>query len=190
LHGRFFVQFAVASLAILRQREFGAGQPHDAERAQLRKAEGMGMIKGFKHIMFPVDFSAHGDQAGPYAAWFAEVSQGTVHLVHVIGNPADPIYEPEKVSNWVMVEHAEKQAQELIEKAAQECLPASCPRELHILHGDPYQKLMEATEQIKPDLIVMSTHGRGGIAHLVIGSVAEKVVRHAACPVFVVHRQE
>ncbi|MBI4515235.1 MAG: universal stress protein [Deltaproteobacteria bacterium] len=147
------------------------------------------MVKGFKRIMLPIDFSVHCDQAGPYAAWFAEMSQGTVHLVHVIGNPADPLYEPEQVPHWTMVEHAEKKAQELIEKAAQECLPANCPRQFHILHGDPYEKLIEAAAGIEPDLIVMSTHGRGGVVHLVMGSVAEKVVRHASCPVFVIHRE-
>jgi nucleotide-binding universal stress UspA family protein len=144
------------------------------------------MVDGFKRIMLPVDFSEHCDRAAHHAAWFARVSRGRVHLVHVIANPADPLYEPEEVPHWDMVEHSEKKAQELIEATAQRCLPPDCPREFHLAQGDPYAKLMDVAQRIQPDLIVMSTHGRSGLAHLVIGSVAEKVVRHAPCPVFVV----
>jgi nucleotide-binding universal stress UspA family protein len=146
------------------------------------------MANGFKRIMLPVDFSEHCDRAAKHASWFARVSHGTIHLVHVIANPADPLYEPQEVPNWVMVEHSEKKARALLDKASQQCLPADCPREYHILHGDPYEKLMEVANQIDPDLIVMSTHGRGGVAHLVIGSVTEKIVRHATCPVFIISR--
>ena len=147
------------------------------------------MVDGFRCIMLPVDFSLHCDRAAAFAAWFAQVSHGTVHLVHVISNPADPLYEPEEVPHWVMVEHAEKKAKAIIEATAAQCLPSQCPRECHVVHGEPYEKLLEVAQRIDPDLIVMSTHGRGGVAHLVIGSVAEKIVRHAPCPVFVVRRE-
>jgi nucleotide-binding universal stress UspA family protein len=146
------------------------------------------MVSGFKRIMLPVDFSQHCDQAAEYAVWFASSSNGTIHLVHVIGNPADPLYDPEQVPHWDMVDHSEKRARALLESSAQRCLPPECPRQCHVLHGDPYEKLMEAAKRIEPDLIVMSTHGRGSVAHLVIGSVTEKTVRHAPCPVFVVRR--
>lgn len=142
----------------------------------------------FKRVMLPTDFSRYGGRAATYAVWLARQSGGTVHVVHVVDNPADSLYEPEEVPLWVMVEHAGKKAQELLEAFAKERLPADCPRELHVLHGDPYAKLMEAVKTIAPDAIVMSTHGRSGIAHLVIGSVAEKLVRHATCPVFVARR--
>ncbi len=148
------------------------------------------MVEGFKCIMLPVDFSEHGNRAAEYAAWFARSPAATVHLVHVIVNPADPIYEPGEVVHWDLVEHSEKKAQALLEATGQRCLPANCARRCHVLQGDAYEKLMEAVQQIQPDLIVMSSHGRGGIAHLVIGSVAEKMVRHAPCPVFVVRRTD
>ncbi|HVN86186.1 MAG TPA: universal stress protein [Candidatus Binatia bacterium] len=146
------------------------------------------MVDGFKRIMLPVDFSEHCDRAAEHAAWFARISGGTVHLVHVITNPADPLYQPQEVPHWVMVEHSEEKARALLADAAQRCLPADCPHECHVLQGDPHDKLLEAAKRIEPDLIVMSTHGRGGVAHLVIGSVTEKMVRHSPCPVFVIHR--
>jgi len=148
------------------------------------------MVDGFKCIMVPIDFSTHCDWAAEYASWFARVSKAAVHLVHVIVNPADAVYEPEEVPNWDMVDHAEKKAREMVEAFAAKCLKANVSRpEIHVLHGDPYEKLMETARHIEPDLIVMSTRGRGGVAYLVIGSVTEKMVRHAPCPVFVARRQ-
>ena len=145
------------------------------------------MISGFKRILLPIDFSEHCDRVADYAAWFARISQGTVHLVHVVANPADPIYVPQEVAYWLMVEHSERKARELLEAAAQRCLPADCAREFHILQGDPYEKLMEAAASIRPDLVVLSSHGHSRIAHLVMGSVAEKITRHATCPVLLIH---
>jgi len=111
-----------------------------------------------------------------------------VHLVHVIANPLDATYEPEEAARWLLVEHAERKANEWLRSYGQRHLPPGSPREHHILHGDPYGKLLEVANQVLPDVIVMSTHGRSGVAHLLIGSVAEKIVRHAPCPVFVIHR--
>ena len=146
------------------------------------------MVEGFKCIMLPIDFSEHCDRAAEYAAWFARACNATVHLVHVIANPIDPIYEPGEVVHWDLVPYAEEKARALLEAAGQRCLPAECAREYHVFDGDPYGKLIGAVESIHPDLIVMSSHGRSSIGHLLIGSATEKMVRHAPCPVFVVRR--
>jgi universal stress protein A len=140
----------------------------------------------FKRILLPTDFSEHCDHAMEYAAWFARQSGATIHLVHVVGNPADPLYEPQEVPHWVLVEHSEQKAREMLQRTAQACLPVETARECHLLVGDPYEKLLEAAAGIQPDVIVMSSHGRSGLTHLVIGRVAEKMVRHAPCPVFIV----
>lgn len=146
------------------------------------------MVEGFKCIMLPIDFSDNCDRAAEYAAWFARMSGAAVHVVHVIANPADPIYEPGEVVHWDLVSHAETKARALLEATGARCLPADCAREYHVFDGDPFTKLMTAVESIHPDLIVMSSHGRSSIGHLLIGSAAEKMVRHAPCPVFVVRR--
>jgi nucleotide-binding universal stress UspA family protein len=142
----------------------------------------------FKNILLPIDFSDHCDRAAEYAAWFAQVSGATVHIAHVVGNPADPIYEPEEVPYWVMVEHSEAKARTLLEQAARRCLPAGTPIQYHLLAGDPYEKLLELATRIQPDVIVMSSHGRDSVKHLLLGSVAEKMVRHATCPIFMVRQ--
>ena len=145
---------------------------------------------GYKRIMLPIDFSVHCERAAMHAAWLAGMSGGTVHMVHVVVNPVDPQYEPAEVPHWIIVEHSEKKSIELLDAVAQQCLPPQCVREKHVYSGDAYTKLMEVATQVEPDIIVMSTRGSSGIAHLVIGSVAEKVARHAACPVLLVRREE
>jgi nucleotide-binding universal stress UspA family protein len=141
---------------------------------------------GYKRVLLPIDFSDHCTQAALQAAWMAKASGGVVHLAHVVVNPLDPLYEPEAVEHWVVVEHANEKAKTLLEGVAATCLPADVPRELHILGGDPYTHLVGLAQKIDADLIVVSTHGRSNIAHLVMGSVAEKVARHAPCPVLLV----
>jgi nucleotide-binding universal stress UspA family protein len=147
------------------------------------------MIEGFKRILLPVDFSEQGDAALEYALWFARMCNATFHLAHVVSNPADPIYEPPDQVHWVMLEKAKEKAAVLVEEIAGKYLPPTCPRQIHVEVGDPFAKLMELAREIEPDLVVMATRGRGGVAHLVLGSVAEKMVRMAPCPVFVVRQR-
>lgn len=144
----------------------------------------------FERILLPVDFSSECDVAAHHAAWFATTAGGTVHLVHVIVNPLDELYETRALPPLQVVDAAETKALQLLRQVAERCLPSSVKYVLHIRHGDPYEKIRAVIDEVKPDLIVLSTHGRGGITHLLIGSVAEKIVRHAPCPIFVVpHRQ-
>ena len=56
----------------------------------------------------------------------------------------------------------------------------------HVKNGDPFEGILDGAEDLMSDLIVLATHGRTGIKRLVIGNVAEKVVRHAPCPVLTV----
>src|SRR5215470_913414 len=115
------------------------------------------MTVEFKRIMLPIDFSEHADRAGEYAAWFAGICGATVHLVHVIVNPAEALYEPEKVSYWDMVQHSEQKAHALLEAAARQYLAPQCAHATHVFQGDAYERLLDASQRIDPDLIVMST---------------------------------
>ncbi len=60
--------------------------------------------------------------------------------------------------------------------------------ELHILEGDPGHEIVKLADTLKADLIVMPSHGRTGLAHVLIGSVAERVIRLAHCPVLVLRK--
>lgn len=142
-------------------------------------------LDGYKHILLPIDFAEHCDRTAAHAVWLARQSGGTLHLAHVVENPLDPIYTPNDVPHWVVVDHANDKARELLEQTAASCVPAELPRQLHILGGDPADKLVELADKLKVDLIVMSTHGTG-LAHLLIGDIAEDVSHHAHCPVLLV----
>ena len=141
---------------------------------------------GYQRILLPIDFTVHCDRTAVHAAWLVRQSRGTLHLAHVVEDPFDPVYKPEEVERWVVVEHSEQRARELLDATARQCLPADAPRELHVLAGDPSSKLVELAESIPADLIVMSTHGTSSISHLLLGDIAEKVARHAHCPVLLV----
>lgn len=141
---------------------------------------------GYQCILLPIDFSDQCAAAAAQAAWHARRSGGVLHVAHVIENPLDPTYRPEEVEHWVVVEHADQKARELLEATVRGCLPADARRELHVLSGDPYSKLIELAETIGADLIVMGKHGTQKLAHLLLGTVAEKIARYARCPVLIV----
>lgn len=141
---------------------------------------------GYRRILLPTQFSEQCERTALHAAWLAQQSAGTLHLAHVVENPLDPIYKPEEVQHWVVVEHANAVAQAMLEAAARR-VPPEVPFELHVLSGMPADKLVALAESIGADLIVMSTHATTSIAHMLIGDTAEKVSRHARCPVLLVH---
>lgn len=140
---------------------------------------------GYRNILLPIDFTEHCERTAQHAAWVARHAGATVHLAHVVENPLDPIYKPEEVQHWVVVDHANEKARALLVELARTCLPPELPTSLHILGGDPAERLLRVAESIPADLIVMSTHG-SSIAQLLLGDIAEKVSRHAHCPVLLV----
>ena len=141
---------------------------------------------GYKQILLPIDFTEHCERTAAHAAWVARQSGATLHLAHVVENPLDRIYKPEQARHWQTVEHADATAREMLAQMASNCLPADAPRELHVLAGDPWVKLIALADKIAADLIVMSTHGTSSIVHMLMGDIAEKVAHHAHCPVLLV----
>lgn len=144
-------------------------------------------FSGYRRILMPTQFTEQCDRTALHAAWLAQKSAGTLHLAHVVENPLDPVYKPDEVQHWVVVEHANKVAQEMLEEAAKRCVPPGVQSELHVLSGVPADKLVALAESIGADLIVMSTHASTSLSHLLLGDTAEKVARHAHCPVLLVH---
>lgn len=162
------------------------------------------MALKFKRILCPVDLSSFSLDALKLAVRIAKNSPATIYLLHVIDNPFDELYtmtpitqaDPAAVELY-RGESARKTAilQETVDHSKvllkQFChpwvhaLPIARVRYL-IESGDPFEKILDVTEVRKIDLIVLATHGRTGLKRLIIGNVAEKVVRHAPCPVLTV----
>ena len=138
----------------------------------------------FNKIVVPIDFSEHSDKALDWALRLAQHAGTPVVLCHVI--PRLPIewmgqttVEEHKIGEGLR-EEAEKRLQAL---AVGKTVPI---HSLVVYGGVPAMEICRVAEQKQADLIVMGTQGRTGISHLLMGSVAERVVRHAPCAVLTV----
>jgi universal stress protein A len=144
------------------------------------------MIREFKTVLCPVDFSETSYHAAEYARWFAQQANGTLILAHILHNPSSEFFhEAGYVISW---DTAKARARALLEETKSKRLDNYSKTELVVDVGDPHDLVVKLARDRKADLIVVATHGRTGIEHLVMGSVAEKVVRYAPCPVFVVRQ--
>jgi nucleotide-binding universal stress UspA family protein len=141
----------------------------------------------FKSIIVPTDFSEHSLRGLDYAIEIAEKFGSRLKIVYVL----EPLLQAADVA-WTTVdfeqlnqahkESAEKQLSQLIE----ERVPNNMSAESAILFGKPFVEILKLAKAENADLIVMATHGRGAISHILMGSTAEKVVRKAPCPVLTV----
>ena len=134
-------------------------------------------------VLVPVDFSDESLTAVDTALLLTE-SPAHVHIVHVL--PELSPLEPGEM--WKTVNDESRRT--FAEKSLRERLtdPKYSEVSARILFGDPGHEIANYAEQIGADLIVMPSHGRTGLAHLLIGSVAERVVRLAHCGVLVLRR--
>ena len=159
------------------------------------------MSLAFKKILCPVDLSSFSLDALRLAVNIAETSDATLDVLHVIHDPFDEIYmsaltetdpalmemyaiEPKRRAKILRAteDHAEALLKQFCHDAVRPCAKVR----YHIRKGDPAEAILEGAEDFLTDLVVLATHGRTGIKRLVIGSVAEKIVRHSPCPVLTV----
>jgi nucleotide-binding universal stress UspA family protein len=139
-----------------------------------------------RELLLPIDFSEPCLKATDYAVELARQFDATLHLLHVIEDPVVylPMFESYPMPTR---EQFETYAQDRLENwiAVEDC--DGCKIELQWVHGHPSVEILNYATKNDIDLIVMGTHGRGLSAHLLLGSVAEKIVRKAPCPVLTVH---
>jgi len=139
-------------------------------------------------ILVPVDFSEHSQKALRYALAFATQFDAEVTLVHIVEQmvyPGDWMYPPLAVTDFA----AEKREQVLDRMRALDA--GSGVKTQHIVRlGRAWQEVIEIAREKKADLIILATHGYTGLKHVLLGSVAEKIVRHAPCPVLSVRPEE
>lgn len=139
----------------------------------------------FKNILLPTDFSPASLGATQRAVHLAKQFGATLHLLHVIEDPIvlAPVFESIPMPPQSSFEtYAQDRLDNWISEGDREGLTV----ELHWYHGQPVKRIIEFAVDHRMDLVVVGTHGRGGIAHLMLGSVAEKVVRLCPCPVLTV----
>jgi nucleotide-binding universal stress UspA family protein len=142
------------------------------------------MSHPFSKVLCAVDFGPSTKTTIETARHLAEANKGTVILFHVVPMTVEAIGQP------LMVEPlagAEDDARKRLNHIASEALTHAY--EILVVTGDPATSIIEAAEQQGADLIVMATHGRTGLSHFFLGSVAERVVRESSVPVMTVRAQ-
>ncbi|MCC6215801.1 MAG: universal stress protein [Polyangiaceae bacterium] len=143
-----------------------------------------------RRLLVPVDYSEHAERVLAHAAELAAAVGAEVHALHVWecmpNAPASLLVQtpegPRKLGDLVR-ETAER---DMIEFLAKVTLPEGVRVTHALASGEPTKALLEAAARADVDLIVMGTHGRTGLKHAVLGSVAEKLVRLSPKPVLVV----
>jgi nucleotide-binding universal stress UspA family protein len=144
-------------------------------------------MKEFSTILFANDFSEGSDYAFGYALTMAQRFSAKLLIVHVINEPVDlrGFYVPH-----ISFENLEKEiaegAAKMMEQFCAEKLAGYSNFTKIILTGIPYEEILRTADENGADLIIMGTHGRKGLDHLLFGSTAERVTRGANCPVMTV----
>ncbi|MCX8072019.1 MAG: universal stress protein [Candidatus Binatia bacterium] len=144
------------------------------------------MPREFKTILCPTDFSEDSYLALEYARQFAELWHGRILLTHVIHVPTESLFDEH--GRWQSSDQIERRAKDLLIKVREERLAGFSNVEPLVVWGNPVEELIKLCTERNVDLLVICTHGRTGLRHLLLGSVAENLIRLAPCPVFVVRR--
>jgi universal stress protein A len=150
------------------------------------------MFETFTKIMVTTDFSEAGDHAIGHAFRMAADHGAEVILCHVFEmvvapNPLYAQYYPSDLFSPEVRERAAIDARNaLLERVPKSGPLAGVQHTAVLAYGTPADEIIRAASEQGVDLIVIATHGRTGLKHLFMGSVAERVVRHAPCPVLVV----
>lgn len=146
------------------------------------------------HILVATDFSEPSEQAADAAATLAAQLGAKVTLLHSFDPdtlvPPGAIPRPEQYRQKITKEMSDAVTERLKEIRESRLASVKDVDFAVVTHRSPAHAIVEHAEKLGADLIIVATHGRTGLGHLLIGSVAEKVVRHAHCPVLAVRLPE
>jgi nucleotide-binding universal stress UspA family protein len=139
-----------------------------------------------KNVLFATDFSPTSEAALPYATAICRRFGGTLHAAHVLSDASLLLMTGgvDYVSVGTLYEDAQNEAQEKLDRMAERFEGFS--HRSYVRHGQVWKALARILDENDIDLIVVGTHGRTGLGKLLLGSVAEDILRHAPCPVLTV----
>jgi len=145
-----------------------------------------------KNIVVPTDFSELSLSAFKYAKDLAETMDAKIHLITVIDKTPpmlskrdNAISENERIDS--IVQHAKQKMSEIAEEISDD---SEIDVVQVIRNGVDYEEIVKYSNESDADLIVLATHGRTGVLHTIVGSVAEKVIRYTKRPALVIHPAE
>lgn len=137
------------------------------------------------HILVPVDFSSDAVDALDMAIALGKELESRITLLHVIHEVYVGVGEMAAALPPSYIEDIEAGVEREIQTYLKKVIEAGLQGDYIVVHGVPFQCILDTAKDQNIDLIVMGTHGRTGLKHVLLGSVAEKVIRLAACPVMV-----
>jgi nucleotide-binding universal stress UspA family protein len=153
----------------------------------IRESEEVKPIKLFERILVPVDFSDHSKKSLAYAKDIANSYNANLQLLHIIEDTIHPAFSLSgKSSIFDLVPGIEEDCRRRIEELIQETGISNENTEIIVKGGQAAHDIIKFSKDNSSDLVVIATHGLTGIEHLLLGSITEKVVRMAPCPVFTV----
>lgn len=139
-----------------------------------------------QHYLVPIDFSENAEHALDYAIELASKVPARLTLLHVIHTMPLGVTDMEASLPYSYLQEMEADVAQAMDTFLQRVQAAKLQGEVTVVHGVPFQEIVEHAKAAHVDLIIMGTHGRTGLQHVLLGSVAEKVVRLAPCSVLVV----
>ncbi|MCT9094889.1 universal stress protein [Haloarchaeobius sp. HME9146] len=143
----------------------------------------------YEHILLPTDGSDGTSAAAKHAAELASNYDATVHVLSVV-DTRNRFESPSAGISAAVWEETERERAEAAVKSTIAALPDDVRTETVIREGVPKTAILEYVDENPIDLVVMATHGRTGLDHYLIGSVAEKVVRQCPAPVMTVREDQ
>ncbi len=147
-------------------------------------------VLGIRRILVPLDFSASAEKALRAAVSFARQFDAELTLIHVrpvAYYPAELVGFPAALPT---AEPSDGKLRACLEAEAGRLVPAEMRTRVLLRTGTAFDEICTAARQSGADLIIIATHGHTGLKHILLGSTAERVVRHAPCPVLVVREHE
>jgi nucleotide-binding universal stress UspA family protein len=148
------------------------------------------MTTAFTRVLVPTDFSETAKVAMDYASDLANAFQATLHVMHVLENitptggwAAGERYAPPPAA---LIEPMEHEVRAELKEVLGTLRPQPAKALVVVRAGSPFVEIVRYAREQDIDLIVMGTHGRGPVAHMLLGSVADNVIRKAPCPVLTV----
>ncbi len=143
----------------------------------------------FKKILCPTDFSEPACRAIKAAGELAEKFSSELILMHVVG-PVPVLETPTGLAGFDVAAYQQElsnSAESSLQLRREEHIPESVQARILVVHGEAAHEIVRVANEEGVDLIVVSTHGESGWRHRIFGSVFEKVIRIAECPVLTIH---
>jgi universal stress protein A len=164
----------------------GGSVTPSAEERQSNSTELVQAVLKLKNILVPTDFSEISQTALEYAVPIAKQFGARITMLHVI----EPL--PYSVMTYVPMGEGFpiERIEEELNALAKRMIEPELLKEVLVRVGPAFEEITNVARDCEADLIVITTHGCTGIRHVVMGSTAERAVRHAPCPVLVVRKRE